>query len=76
MVSKLIRLVAPLVFVVACSKDDPPPDRTRANGPGAPVEQPATKDPTVQPAEQPTLTNGVRGTQVVPPQPAAGTTKP
>ena len=61
MVSKLIRLLAPLVLVVACSKDEPPPDRTNANAPGSPVEQPAARDTTVQPTEQPALTNGVRG---------------
>jgi hypothetical protein len=61
MVSKLIRLVAPLAFVVACGKDDPPPDRTPANAPGAPKEQAVLHDASVQTTEQPTFTHGVRG---------------
>jgi hypothetical protein len=115
MVSKLIRLVAPLAFVIACSKEEPPPDRTPANATGAPKGPADVRDTTVQPTEEPALTNGVRGapgmtvdtpdagaaaptttgatkppapttspnapgtpggTQVVPAQPGAGTTKP
>jgi hypothetical protein len=85
MVSKLIRLVAPLAFVVACGKDDPPPDRTPANAPGAPKEQAVLHDASVQTTEQPTFTHGVRGApgMTVDPQdagtavqPTPGATKP